>query len=433
MSRNTRAGGGGEGVRVQVEVALVGQAEQPQQVDRVGLECLRPVDVQSAALFMETFVQLLALGPPARQQPREALGLGLDPLGLQLGGEHPGQGPDLLGDQEVAAHEPLHRGGVTAVSVAHPPRQFRLQVEGQPLLGPPGGEMQMAAHRPEEVEGADEGGDLAPLEHLELQHALDPLGLGRVQVLADPEQGVEVAQAPLPLLDVGFDHVARGAGPRVAVVSLLQLSGDELGPGALHHLGAEPALELLGQLLVAGEPAGLQDGGADGVVLAGQLDALVDGSRGVADFEPEVPQGVEHVLDHLLHVGRLLVGPQEQEIDVGEGRERAAPVAAHRHQRQPLALRRVAGAEHVHGGEVVEGGDHLVGDARQEPGGLDAAGPGLQPLLGDHPAAERPRRRSPPARRRTAASAASPRRRRIRGGSGEGAGASGGFRTGTLR
>ena len=40
------------------------------------------------------------------------------------------------------------------------------------------------------------------------------------------------------------------------------------------------------------------------------------------------------------------------------------------------------------GGEVVEGGDHLVGDAGQEPRRLDPAGAVLQPLLGDHAAAE---------------------------------------------
>ncbi len=39
-------------------------------------------------------------------------------------------------------------------------------------------------------------------------------------------------------------------------------------------------------------------------------------------------------------------------------------VAADRQQAQALALGRVAGAEHVDGGEVVEGRDHLVGDGR---------------------------------------------------------------------
>ncbi len=40
------------------------------------------------------------------------------------------------------------------------------------------------------------------------------------------------------------------------------------------------------------------------------------------------------------------------------------------------------------GGEVVERGDHLVGDPRQQARGLDPAPAVLQPLLGDHPAPE---------------------------------------------
>jgi hypothetical protein len=177
----------------------------------------------------------------------------------------------------------------------------------------------------------------------------------------------------------------------VALVALLQLGGDELGAGAADHIVLEAAHQLVRQLLVAGETAGLQDRGADGEVLAGELDALLDGPGRVADFEAQVPQRVEHVLDHALGVGGLLVGAQEQQIDVGERRQRAAAVAADADQRQPLTLGGVAGAEHVDGGEVVERGDHLVGDAGEQPGGLDAAGAVLQPLLGDHPAAKQRR------------------------------------------
>ena len=85
----------------------------------------------------------------------------------------------------------------------------------------------------------------------------------RVQVLGDPEQGVQVAQAALALLDVGLDHVAAGAGPGLALVALLQLGGDELGAGALDHLLAEAALQLLGQRArrrSAGAPPGSRCG-----------------------------------------------------------------------------------------------------------------------------------------------------------------------------
>src|SRR5579871_2017090 len=127
-------------------------------------------------------------------------------------------------------------------------------------------------------------------------------------------------------------------------VALLELGGDELGPGPLDHLLAEAALQRRGQRLIAGEAPRLQDGGADRMVGAGELETLLDGPRRVADFEAQVPERVEHVLDHALGVCGLLVGAQEQEIDVGEGRERAAPIAAHRHQPEALAFGRIAGA-----------------------------------------------------------------------------------------
>ncbi|MNL53276.1 hypothetical protein D3C87_1765090 [compost metagenome] len=73
----------------------------------------------------------------------------------------------------------------------------------------------------------------------------------------------------------------------------------------------------------------------------------------------------------------LLVGPQEQQIDVGERRQGAPAVAADGQQAQALALGWIAGPEHVDGGEVVEGGDHLVGDAAEQAGRLQAAGPVL--------------------------------------------------------
>ena len=383
-----RPGGGGEGVGVQVEVPPVGDLEQPQQVQRIGLEHLRPGHVQTPALLDEArHVQRLAGGlATAGEQARNPPGRGLDPFGLQLGGEDAGQRADLLGDQEIAPHEALDGRIVGPVAIAHPLGDLRLQVEGQALFGAAGGEMQVSAHRPEEIKGPDEGADFTPLEHLQLRHPVHRLG--RVQIFGDPEEGVEVPQAPLALLHIGLDHVAAGAGAGLALIALLELGGDELRACALDHLAAEPGLQLLGQGLVAGQAPGLQDRGADGEVFPGELDALIHRARGVAHLEAQIPQGIEHVLDHALHMGSLLVGAQEQEIEIGEGRKRPAPIAPHRHQAQALALGGIARPDHVDGGEVIEGGDHLVGDPGQEPRGLDAAGPILQPLLGDHPAAK---------------------------------------------
>jgi len=114
----------------------------------------------------------------------------------------------------------------------------------------------------------------------------------------------------------------------VALVPLAQLGGDKLGAGPLDHLLAEAADQFAGQALVAGQLAGLQHRGADGEILAAEAQALLDRARGVADLEAQIPQRIEHELDHALGMGGLLVGAQEQEVDVGERRQGAAPVAA---------------------------------------------------------------------------------------------------------
>ncbi len=80
-------------------------------------------------------------------------------------------------------------------------REIGLHIEGQLLVGPAGEEMEVAANGPEEILGARE----QPI-FLGAEHALaDELGAGLhpVKILADPEQRVEVSEAPLPSLMLG--------------------------------------------------------------------------------------------------------------------------------------------------------------------------------------------------------------------------------------
>ena len=88
----------------------------------------------------------------------------------------------------------------------------------------------------------------------------------------------------------------------------------------------------------------------------------------MTDLLPQVPQDVEHGFDHALAPRRLLVGKQEQEIDVGAGRQGGAAVAADRDDAKPLRGRglfeRVDVADHV----IVQRLDDLVleqGQARR--------------------------------------------------------------------
>ena len=90
--------------------------------------------------------------PPHEGRQGEAPALAAHLL-VQLGEEQAGQIADRLRLQEIELHEPLDRRLAGPLGIAQRPRDRRLMVEAQPLLGPAGGQMQMAAHRPEEALG----------------------------------------------------------------------------------------------------------------------------------------------------------------------------------------------------------------------------------------------------------------------------------------
>ena len=181
-----------------------------------------------------------------------------------------------------------------------------------------------------------------------------------VDVFGDPEQGVEIAQAALAVLDVGLDEIARLAAAAMALLALGELGRDELGRGALHHLLVEPREQLVVEVAVAEQEARLQDRGADGHVGLGLADALVDRAGRVADLEAHVPQAIEDRLGDRFAPGGLLVGQHEQEIDVGARRHQAAAVAAGGDDRHALGFRRALRRIEVLDRELVEHADDLV-------------------------------------------------------------------------
>ena len=115
-----------------------------------------------------------------------------------------------------------------------------LEIESQPVFGAVGQGVEVAAHCPEEVLGPPEGAVFAGRE----QPNIDELaGIAHlVDVLADPVERVEIAQAALALLHVGLDDIAAVAQPLVALGPLAQLFTDELALGSLGHFAPEPAL-----------------------------------------------------------------------------------------------------------------------------------------------------------------------------------------------
>ncbi len=135
-------------------------------------------------------------------------------LGFELRAEDAGQIADILRDQEIVLHEALDAARASVVGIAHQPPDLALAIKGQPVLGATGEEVQMAPHRPQEILRPREALRLLGRQHLQTDELVDVVDA--VDVFRDPEQGMEIAQAALALLDVGLDEVARIAQPRVA-------------------------------------------------------------------------------------------------------------------------------------------------------------------------------------------------------------------------
>ena len=190
--------------------------------------------------------------------------------------------------------------------IAEPLGHRLLHVEAEPLLGPVGEEVQLATHRPEEALAAAEAPIFVPVEHA----GLDELGLCLVgiEMLGEPVQRVQVAQAAFAVLDVGLDEIARGAGAGMADILLGELRLDEGARIAFQHLLAEAMLKIGEQRLVAEDQARIEQRGADGHVGMAEAHALIDIARGVADLEAEIPEQIEHVFGDALAPGGLLVG-----------------------------------------------------------------------------------------------------------------------------
>ena len=201
---------------------LVGEPEQAQQIDRVALENLVVGDVDAVVVDDEVG-GAGELAPAPREADQEAVEarhlLGL--LFLERGTEDARQVADILGDEEVVLHEALDARQAGMAGVAEPLGDLALDVEMQPFLGLAGEEVHVAAHRPEEVLGLAEAVVFGAREDALGDEFL--AGADAVEILADPEQRVQVAQAALAVLDVGLDQIAAFAGLGVALVALGEL------------------------------------------------------------------------------------------------------------------------------------------------------------------------------------------------------------------
>ena len=230
-------------VGVDRQIRTVRDPEEADQIDRIALEGVRVDDVDAVVSTLKSLRVGDRAGPAPPQPPdepvehRRRLGLAL----LERRADDRRQVADVLRHEEIVLHEALDVGLAGAGRIAELAGDRPLHVEAQALLGPAGEEMQAAAHRPQKLLAAAEQRELARREQagrdqfVRVLHAID--------VFRDPEQRVEVAQAPLALLDVRLDKIAGRAGPPHALLALGELGRDEFRRGLGDDLLVEARLQ----------------------------------------------------------------------------------------------------------------------------------------------------------------------------------------------
>mmetsp|Transcript_23333 Transcript_23333/g.40579 ORF Transcript_23333/g.40579 Transcript_23333/m.40579 type:complete len:732 (-) Transcript_23333:1538-3733(-) len=246
--------------------------------------------------------------------------------------------------------------------------------------------MQMAAGGPKEVLGPDKAAELI----MGKEPQRDQFGgvLHLVNILANPEQRLQIAQAALGLFHIGFHHIALPL-PFVAGVAFGQFRLDKGAFAALKEVGAQAVIQRGRQVRVAHQKPVFQHRRADGEILSTQPDAIAHRAAGVPHLQLEIPQDIKRRFDHILGPGGDLVGRQKQQIDVGERGHLAPAIAAHSDHGEALAggggrigvQQGLGGAQGRHNQLIRQIGIGPRGGSRPERGGAKGVGNGGAPLF----------------------------------------------------
>lgn len=121
-------------------------------------------------------------------------------------------------------------------------------------------------------------------------------------------------EAPVPLVPVAGHVLQKGEA----------LAVDEAPLIGLLHLAEQPS--------IAGDEAGVEQGDPEEEIIPCVSQAGVDGADAVTDLETGVPQGVKNRLGYRGQLILDLLAMQEQQVDVGEGKEFTPAIATDRNQ-----------------------------------------------------------------------------------------------------
>ena len=227
-----------------------------------------------------------------------------------------------LGRAVVALHQLLACESMRPLMQTELAGKRGLEIEQHAVFAPAGEMMQAYAQRLKELLILVNFARFGVRDHSTVRQFAPAFADARCA--RNPERGLEITQSASTFLDVGLE-VGLGV-THVALLLLQQLCLEKLGGiERITHALDEPCE----QFTLAGKQARFQQGGLNRDVLCRQRFAFIQRAHAVADFNPDIPQRADQVLN-FARKGSIRRGrQQDQEVDVGAGEELPAAVAAH--------------------------------------------------------------------------------------------------------
>ena len=118
-----------------------------------------------------------------------------------------------------------------------------------------------------------------------------------IEILADPVESLQVAQASLSLFDIWLDKIAAFALTTVARLTFGEFRLDERFFRTVHHLVAKTGVQFARERRFAPQKTCFKKRGANGHVFPREANALADGAGRVSDLQPKIPEHEQDEFD----------------------------------------------------------------------------------------------------------------------------------------
>ena len=194
--------------------------------------------------------------------------------------------------------------------------------------------MHMTTQTPQKSLGGGKAPGLGLTQHPQpyhIRHRINGIGIAGY-----PKQGMQVAQPPLAILDIGLQHIAVGVAFQVAGVPFFDFGINKTEPRVRHDLAGKTGFEAGGKLAIPQQVSHIQQAGTDSNIALGRDYGLADAATCMPHLQAQIPQHIKDVFNHLIAclAGGCPILSQKQQINIRVGAELASPIATGGNDRQ---------------------------------------------------------------------------------------------------